>query len=156
MYNEPAELLDVYRSTPRTLHVLLKNVNEELAHWRPAEGEWSIVEVVAHIGDTEERNLERVRLVLAEDEPMIEAYDQDELARERDYYSMDLASVHQRFNDLRSEQLELLEGLDEASWQRAGLHTEGGRVTIQQLTLHMAAHDTIHLAQISDILAVKL
>src|SRR5215207_5335293 len=44
---------------------------------RPEPGEWSVVELVAHLADSELISSARARWVLAEDEPDIVAYDQD-------------------------------------------------------------------------------
>lgn len=152
MFDERAELLDVYRGTPLTLRALLRDVNGDLLRQRPAEDEWSILEIVAHLGDTEERAFARVRHMLKEDLPTLEGYDQAALAEERDYRSMDYGDALDRFEQLRAEQAAFLEKLDVAAWQRAGDHTEVGQITIQQMTAHMAAHDSVHLAQISRIL----
>lgn len=152
MFDERSELLDVYRATPQTLGVLIGDVDSDTARWRPAEGEWSIVEIVAHLGDAEERMLARVRRMLSEDEPQLAAFDQEALAIERDYQAMDLMAAYRRFVELRSEHIDVMTGLDPADWDRTGMHEETGRISIHQITAHMAAHDSIHLAQISRLL----
>lgn len=150
MFNERAELLDVYRSTPTTLRVLLRHLPDEVVR-SGGEGEenWSIVEIVCHLRDAEERVLERVRRMRNEQRPLLPGYDQAELARERRYREHSLIAALDAFARLRAEQLALLEGLGEPEWQRAGIHEEVGEITIQQLTAHMAAHDAVHLAQIA-------
>ena len=75
------------------------------------EGEWAIVEVVAHLADTEERTLDRTRRMLGEEEPFLEPYDPDALALERAYLGMDIAAELDRFEALRAEQASLLAGL---------------------------------------------
>jgi DinB superfamily len=52
---------------------------------RPGPGEWAVIEVVAHLADTEERALARVRRMLAEDNPHLEPFDQEALAVQRHY-----------------------------------------------------------------------
>src|SRR5579875_479062 len=150
MYDEAAELVAAYRSTPQTLEALLRGLPHEMirASGR-GDDRWSIVEVVWHLRDTEERTLARVRRMLAEDRPVIEAYDEDALARDSNYRDQPIGRAYQEFSRLRGEHLEALASLDSAPWQRGAQHTEIGEITIQQLTAHHASHDAIHLAQIS-------
>ena len=115
----------------------------------PAEGEWAIVEVVAHLADTEERTLDRTRRMLSEEEPFLEPYDPDALAIERAYLGMEMAGELDRFEALRAELASLLTGEGDTSWQRSGEHGEHGRITVQQLAAHTAGEDADHLAQIA-------
>jgi hypothetical protein len=150
--DEREELIKTLRATPLVLHRLLRDLPDEVVRARPAEGEWAIVEVVAHLGDTDERTIERTRRMLAEDQPTLAPYDQAALAVERDYLSMDLGDALARFAELRREHLELLAGLDDAGWQRTGRHGEHGVITVQRLAAHSAGEDGDHLAQIARLI----
>ncbi|HJP72155.1 MAG TPA: DinB family protein [Candidatus Limnocylindria bacterium] len=152
MISEREELLKTLRGTPVVLERLVGDVPDEALRARPAPGEWAIIEVVAHLADTDERSIGRMRRMLTEDEPMLQPYDQAALAIERDYIAMDDAEQLARFSSLRAEQVAMLEGLDEAGWSRAGIHGEHGRVTVQQLTAHTAGEDGDHLAQIARLI----
>ena len=149
MYDEREELLKALRANPVTLRVLVAGLDEATVRQRPAEDEWSIVEVVAHLGDTEERTLERVRRMLDEDNPTLPAFDQAALAVERGYHEMDAVGALQRFLDLRAEHVGLLESLDDAGWRRPGIHEEQGPMTVQLYESHIAGEDADHLAQIA-------
>ncbi len=127
----------------------MRDLPDETIRRRPAEGEWAIVEVVAHLADTEERTLDRTRRMLGEEEPFLEPYDPDALAIERAYLGMDLAAELDRFEALRAEQASLLAGLGDPGWQRSGEHGEHGRITVQQLAAHTAGEDADHFAQIA-------
>ena len=60
-----------------------------------------------------------------------------------------MADELDRFEALRVEQVELLEGLTDEGWVRIGDHGEHGRITIQQLAAHTAGEDADHFAQIA-------
>ena len=152
MFDTRAELLDVYRSTPVTLRALVAGVDDALLKRRPVDDGWAIIEIVAHLVDTEERAMKRVERMLHEDNPALPAYDPAELAEVRHYRSMALDERLGLFTSLRQTHVALLEGLDAAAWSRTGQHEETGEITIEALTAHMAAHDAIHLAQIARIL----
>ena len=152
MYDERAELLDVYRSTPVVLRALLRGIDRDQARARPAADGWSIVEVVAHLGDTDERALDRVRRMVQEDDPLLPGYDEAALAVERRYREMDLGEALDRFAGVRARHVAALSALAPAEWSRTGRHEEVGAITVQSLTAHMAAHDAVHLAQLARLI----
>jgi len=152
MYDEREELLKALRSNPVTLRALVRDMDDAALRRRPADDEWSVVEVVSHLADTEERALERVRRMLDEDNSSIDAFDQAALAVERKYHGMDIGEQLARFEALRAEHVALLESLDDSSWRRPGVHEEQGAMTVQLYEAHMAGEDADHLAQIARLL----
>jgi hypothetical protein len=153
MYSEQDELLKALRSNPVTVRALLRDLDDAAIRARPAPGEWSIVEVVAHLGDTEERTLGRVRRMLDEDNPTLPGFDQAALAVERRYHEMDFAEALRRFLSLRAEHLALLEALDDAGWRRPGVHAENGPMSVQLYESHIAGEDADHMAQIARLVS---
>jgi DinB superfamily len=147
--SERAEILKALDAGPLILRRLVRDLPDEVIRRRPAEGEWAIVEVVAHLADTEERTLGRTTRMLGEEEPLLEPYDPDTLAIERGYLGMHLAAELDRFEPLRAEQASVLAGLTDAGWERVGDHGEHGRITVQQLAAHTAGEDADHFAQIA-------
>ena len=147
------ELLKTLRAVPVVVDALVTLFDADALRRRPAAGEWAAVEVVAHLADTEERALGRVRRMLAEDEPVLEPFDQAALAVERGYLELDAAAELRRFADLRGEHVALLESLDDAGWTRVGVHGEHGRMTVERYETHVAAEDVDHLAQIARLRA---
>jgi hypothetical protein len=147
------EVLKTLRAVPVVVDALVTLFDADALRRRPAAEEWAAVEVVAHLADTEERALGRVRRMLAEDEPVLEPFDQAALAVERGYLELDAAAELRRFADLRGEHVALLESLDDAGWTRVGVHGEHGRMTVERYETHVAAEDVDHLAQIARLRA---
>ena len=143
------ELLKTLRAVPVVAEALVATFDADALRRRPAPGEWAAVEVVAHLADTEERALGRVGRMLAEDAPVLEPFDQAALAVERGYLELDAAAELRRFADLRADHVALLESLDDAGWNRVGVHGEHGRMTVERYETHVAAEDVDHLAQIA-------
>ena len=104
--------------------------------------------VVAHLADTEERALGRVRRMLAEDNPSLEPFDQEALAEQRRYLELELEGELARLEELRRQHLSLLEGLDGSGWERTGRHGQHGRMSVELYETHVAAEEVDHLAQI--------
>ncbi len=82
-------------------------------------------------------------------EPFLPGYDQEVLARERDYASANLQDALHAFERFRRAHLAELAALVPADWDRTGQHEEQGRITITAHTIHIAAHDALHAAQIA-------
>jgi hypothetical protein len=151
MWGGPDDLVEMLRTTPVLLRSLVRGVDDARARVAPGEGDWSVVEVAAHLADADEKAIDRIIRMTAENEPVIEGYDQVELAERRGYRQMNLSAVLDRFERLRAERIPLLEPLDAAAWERTGRHTQEGMISLYQLTLHMCRHDAIHLTQIARI-----
>jgi hypothetical protein len=152
MLDRRVEILKTLRATPVVLRALVDGVEDGRLRWRPAPGEWAIIEVVGHLADTEERALGRVRRMLAEDDPALAPFDQEALAEERHYLELDLAGELARLEELRRQHLAVLQGLDAAGWERTGRHGEHGTMSVELYETHVAAEEVDHLAQIARLL----
>jgi hypothetical protein len=150
MYDVPRDLLDAYKSAPDIYRYILAGCTEEQARAaRGGDEGWSVVEVMCHMRDAEERALERTRAMINEDNPLLPGYDQDEWARERRYSEAKLRDALEAFIRFREAHVAELEALSPEDWSRPGNHEEMGRIDITAQTLHMAAHDSQHAAQIA-------
>ena len=147
MLDRRVEITKTLRATPVVLRTLVSGVDDGRLRRRPAPGEWAIIEVVAHLADTEERALGRVRRMLAEDTPQLEPFDQEALAVQRHYLDLDLEGELARLEQLRGEHLTLLDGLD--GWERTGQHGQHGLMSVELYETHVAAEEVDHLAQIA-------
>jgi uncharacterized damage-inducible protein DinB len=152
MFDARSELLDAYRSAPVTLRALVTGADDALVKRQPVEGEWSVIEIVTHLADAEEMVIKRIERMLTEDDPALPAYSPDDLADARGYRSRDLSEELDRFESVRGALVFRLEELDDSGWTRTGQHEEVGEITVEDMTAHMAAHDSVHLAQIARIL----
>ena len=150
-YDIRGELLAAWGQGPTVVRALVRGVGAEQARWRPAAGEWSVIEVVEHLADAEEITIERMRKVLTEERPVIAAYDPAALAIEREYIAGELAGALDRFARVRAEELALVEGLSDEQWRRVGLHEEIGEFALEELLAHMVLHDTNHFRQIAAV-----
>jgi hypothetical protein len=152
MLDRGIEIIKALRATPVVLRALVSGVDDAQLRRRPAPGEWAIVEVVGHLADTEERALGRVRRMLAQDNPQLEPFDQEALAKERQYLDLDLNQELDRLEQLRREHVAVLEALDAPDWERTGRHGQHGELSVELYETHVAAEEVDHLAQIARLL----
>lgn len=150
MYDSSKDLLDALRATPSVFEALLYECTQEQARTaRGGDEGWSVVEVVCHLRDAEERALERMRSMRDAASPHLAAYDQERWARERNYAAADLREVLAAFIHFRRLHITELEALPADQWERIGQHEEQGNISIDSHTLHIVSHDMIHAAQIA-------
>ena len=143
------DILDALRAGPEVFDALLTGCTEDEArNARGGDEGWSVVEVLCHLRDAEERALERTRAMLREDRPHLPAYDQEAWAGERNYQGDEPAGALAAYARFRWDHIAELERGTPGGWAREGLHEEQGAVTVQSHAIHMAAHDAVHAAQI--------
>ena len=114
----------------------------------PIPGKWSAKEIVHHLGDSESTSAFRIRKLLAEDNAIIEGYDQDQFASRLRYNERDMAPALAAFRAARESTVPLLRMMSEEDWQRVGTHTESGRYTTETWLTIYANHAHNHAAQI--------
>ena len=141
-------LIGQYEAGPARLRAALAAVPAEALQWRPAPGEWSAHEIVVHCADSEANAALRIRYLVAEPDPLIVGYDQEEWARRFDYHGHPIEPALLTVQAVRANTVPLLRRLDEAAWARVGRHTESGTYSAERWLQIYAAHLEEHAQQI--------
>jgi hypothetical protein len=131
----------------------VRAISEPVLRRPEAPGKWSVIEVIQHLADSDLVAGYRIRMVLSEDRPDLQGYDQDRWAREFRYREVSLAQALDQLRGLRTANLHLWRGLSPAQLERVGLHSERGPESAGFLLRLMGAHDLVHRRQIDRILA---
>ncbi len=121
----------------------LAGLEPELLARRPAAGEWSALECLGHVVDTEE-GVFRSRVHAIREGRDFAAFDPD---AEGAPAARTMGALAADFASLRAASLEALATLTEADLDRSAVHAELGPVTLRELLSEWAAHDTMHLVQ---------
>ena len=66
-----AQLIDDYLAGPQKLRAAMADMTTEQLDARPVPGKWSIKEVICHIADYEPVYADRMKRVIAEDQPTL-------------------------------------------------------------------------------------
>jgi hypothetical protein len=112
---------------------------------RPSPNVWSPLEYACHVRDVNRLFLERLRLMLDEDDPTFANWDQDVAAVEGDYGSQDPATVAGELIEAADAVAEAYAGVSGDQWQRAGTRSNGDRFTIDTFARYHL-HDLVHHA----------
>lgn len=150
---ELAGLLERYRRGPELIAAVTTGAAGPELDFVPEPGRWSVRQIVAHLADSEIVAAERLRRVLAEENPLLVAFDQDAWARALGYERRRIADSLDLFRRLRAENHHLLAGLPEASFGRSGTHSERGRITLRELVASAVEHVESHARQIQALRA---
>lgn len=129
---------------------VVRGVSDDDARWKPADGAWSVLEIVAHLVDEEKFDFgTRMRLVMTDPTKPWPAIDPEGWAVERRYNDGDLQSSVQEFVRLRAESVDWLRQLENPDWQQAYDHPRFGPFRAGDLLSSWVAHDHLHLRQIA-------
>lgn len=146
-----ADLLDRFKRGAELIPLVIEGVSGPEANYQIAPDVWTIRQIICHLADSELVGAFRFRSVLAEDNPVLTAYDQDAWARSLDYQRRDFRQALDSFRRIRCENWELLEPLPESAFQRTGNHTERGTLTLLDLLQIYTEHAEKHAQQIRKI-----
>src|SRR6266446_8194014 len=149
--NSLAEDLERFRRGAELLATVLTGAAGEEVDYIPAPGKWSIRQILAHVADSELVGAHRLRMVIAEDNPTLTAFDQDAWTKNLDYARRKPTQSLETFRRLRAENYELLKDLPESAFERAGMHTESGRQTLRRLLEGYTDHAESHARQLQTI-----
>jgi hypothetical protein len=117
--------------------------DELLAH--PVPGTWSIQELVVHLYDSDLVGCDRMKRVAAMDRPLLIGYDQDAFIRTLGYDRVDAGLACEGFRLNRLLMAAVLRHLPDSAAERAGIHSERGRVTLLEFVRGYAEHLEHHL-----------
>jgi hypothetical protein len=131
----------------------LRDVPDSAVRRPEGPGKWSVVQIVQHLADSDLVFGFRARMILTEDRPPLQGYDQDGWATVFRYADASLEDAAGQLRTLRRANLDVLRRLAPAEWERVGMHSERGAESLAHLTKLMAAHDLVHRRQIDRVLA---
>ena len=136
------------RQVPDLIGEAIQGLSEDDLRRRPSPDEWSILEVCCHLRDFAEIEGQRVRRLVEEDGPTLEPYDQEALARERNYQDDDPRRVRTALRAFWGGLAYQLESLTDEQWERGGVHPERGPVTVRSRAEAEVEHAQAHVQQL--------
>lgn len=143
----PRQVATYLESTRALVESELRALGDD-SGWHRADGEWCAKAVVGHLIEAEKRGFAgRIRIILANELPQLEAWDQVDVEKERNDCVRPAAEVRKEFRDLRSESLKLVRSLKPGDLDRAGMHPKVGELKVRWLLQEWISHDRNHAKQ---------
>lgn len=147
------EQFDAYAAAPEQFSAILSGLSETQMSFSPTEDEWSINEIIVHTADAEVFYYERLRKTIAEDNPSINAFDENAFTQRLIYRSQSRGLGLALLAALRNSSSALLSMLTPEAWERTCIHPKRGTLSLYDLFVSSLDHSTEHLAQIEHLKA---
>jgi uncharacterized damage-inducible protein DinB len=128
----PSSLLDAYLAGPPMLRQAVSGLSQQQLVSRPVSGKWSTLEVVCHLVDSDQAWIHRMKRVIAEERPLLIGYDERRFAAALAYHEHNLEEELAIFEQARQQMARIMRTLPADAWNRAGVHSELGLITLQQ------------------------
>ena len=139
-----AELIEQYRTGPAQLRAAIAGMTPEQIATRPVPGKWSTLEVLCHIADFEPVYADRMKRVVAEENPNLPSGDQDLFQKKLAYDHRDAQEELAVIEAVRNQLARILATLSDADFARTGKHTVDGplslRILLERITGHIPHH----------------
>lgn len=113
------------------------------ARVRPAPGVWSPTEYACHVRDVYVLFRQRLELMLTEDDPLFDNWNQDDTAIADDYAGQDPAVVAAQLVPAGEALADAFDSVPADSWGRTGRRSDGSEFTIATFAQYFL-HDVVH------------
>ena len=137
-------LIEQYLAGPGLLGRAVAGMTKEQLLARPVLGKWSTQEVVCHLADYEPIYADRMKRVIALNEPELLKGDPGLFAERLAYDQRDVQEELVLIEIVRKQMARILRALKPEDFQRQGGHSRDGALTLevllQRITVHIPHH----------------
>ena len=143
-------LIDEYLAGPGLLRRAVAGMTRAQLLARPVPGKWSTLEVVCHQADYEPIYADRMKRVIALQEPELLQGDPGLFAARLAYDRRDVDEELAAVELARKQLARILRALTPEDFQRRGLHPRDGALTLENLLQRVTAHIPHHVRFIEE------
>lgn len=146
-------LADAYESGAAALRAAVAGMTRDQLLARPVPGKWSTLEVVAHIADMDPMLADRMKRIIAAPDgepPLLVVADENRYAATLKYPDRDIEEELAVVDATRRQMARVLRGLAPEQFQRAGVHTIRGLLTLERVVQLATSHIPNHLAHVAE------
>ena len=147
-------LIDQYEAGAEKLSLAIRGLTRDdlLAVPDPAAnvGRWTIQQVVIHCMDSDLVSADRLKRMIAEDNPTLIGYDENKFVANLFYDEQPAEDAVRMIGLLRKTFSKVLRKLPPAAFERGGTHNERGRVTMGSYLKAVVDHLEHHIKFIHD------
>jgi hypothetical protein len=143
-------LIEQYEKGGDDLRMAVRGLRREDLLAYPVPGTWSIQEIVIHLMDSDLILADRMKRVIAEDNPALIGFDEGKFVRNLFYNEQSADDAVTIFDLNRQNFSRVLKKLPEAAFNRIGTHNERGLLTLAAMLEMSVKHLKHHLGFIVD------
>lgn len=142
------QLIAEYLAGPRLLREAIAGMTPEQIDAAPIPGKWSTRQVICHLADFEPVYADRIKRVIVEDQPLLMSGDPDLFAARLAYGQRDIQNELQLIEVVRQQVATILRSVTAETFQRTGMHSTDGPLTIETLLTRITGHIPHHAQMI--------
>jgi uncharacterized damage-inducible protein DinB len=139
------KLIREYLAGPELVRDAVAGMNQNQLRATPIRGKWSIQQLICHLADFEPIYADRMKRVIAEDEPTLFGGDPDVFAARLAYTHRDVEEELLVIEAIRNQMGRILRSLKTEDFQRRGIHSDDGPLTVLTLLERITEHIPHHL-----------
>jgi hypothetical protein len=143
-------IIDNYLDGPGIVRKAVGGMSPEQLVARPIPGKWSTLEVICHLADFEIVYADRIKRVIAENEPTLFGGDPDTFAARLAYHNRQAEEELLLIESIRSQVARILRTLTPEDFRRRGIHSESGPLTLETLVQRITGHIPHHVRFIEE------
>jgi hypothetical protein len=142
-------------ATPVSLRAFFAGLPPEVRTAAVDDG-WSPLHVLAHLLDTEDVIVDRMRRIVEEERPFIASIDAPARLAQSGYLNRDVEALLSEFAARRAAGIAWLRAMSPAQLARLGDHDEAGVISASDHAHQWAFHDLMHLKQAATMVQTRL
>jgi hypothetical protein len=155
MQYDQTKALEILERTPSVLHALLDHLDNEWVMNNEGADTFSPYDVVGHLIYGEKTDWRpRIKMIL--DHGTSQSFEVfDRFAMYKESKGKSIQQLLNEFEELRKQNVAWFKSLalEEADYNKKGVHPQLGEVTLRNLVAAWVVHDLTHIAQISRVMA---
>lgn len=145
-----SQRIEEYLAGPEALRRAIEGMSATELDAAPIPGKWSTRQVICHISDFEPVYADRMKWIIAEDHPPLPGADHNLFAERLAYAERDMEEELQLIAVVRRNMARILNTLSEEQFQRTGLHSHDGEVSVARLLEGITNHIPHHIQTIQE------
>ena len=137
--------IEEYQRVVEDLVQAVEGLSPDLLKARPGPGKWSIHEVVVHCLDSDLISIERMKRIVAMEEPALLACDESAFIHRLLPHQQSIAESLLMLRLARRQWARTLAELSDEQLDRVGIHNEDGPMTVREMVPRYTQHLEHHI-----------
>jgi hypothetical protein len=144
------QLIAEYVAGTEILRKAVAGLSADQLRARPIAGKWSTLEVVCHLADFDPILADRMKRIISHEKPLLLGADENHFAKALAYHDRDVEDELKVIELTRKQMVKILSKLPAEAFQRVGVHSERGLITLDQLLQITTRHIPHHVKFIEE------
>jgi hypothetical protein len=119
-------------------------------HTKPADGSWTLHQIAIHMLDSDLIGSDRMKRIACMDNPLLCGYDETAFSNLPGSEQLNPFAACEMFQKNRLMTATIFRSLPDSAFQRSGIHTESGKVSLAEMIdkyIHHLDHHLIFIAK---------